>query len=75
MSLIQRFLGKLRFPQLFVVAALLFVLDVLIPDMIPFADEMMLALLTALLSQWKRSDRPPAPTVAKPPPKNVTPGA
>jgi hypothetical protein len=47
-------LARLRFPALFVVTAVLFVLDFLIPDAIPFADEALLALGTALLGSWKK---------------------
>ncbi len=81
-NLIQRFLGTLRFPQLFVVAALLFAIDMVVPDAIPFLEELMLAVLTVLLSQWKKprgaeaapSDNDAAHAGApKPPPKNVTP--
>lgn len=50
----MEFAAGLRFPQLFFVAAALFVLDVLVPDMIPFVDEILLGLLTLLLARWKR---------------------
>lgn len=46
--LITRFASRLRYPQLFFVTAALFLLDLLIPDMIPFADEILLGLLTVL---------------------------
>jgi hypothetical protein len=49
-----RFASGLRFPTLFVAVAVLFVLDLLIPDLIPFADELMLGLLTLLLGSLKR---------------------
>ena len=48
------FLAKLRFPALFMVTAVLFVLDFFIPDAIPFADEALLALGAALLGSWKK---------------------
>lgn len=72
-ALIARFAGKLRFPQLFAFTGTLFLLDMLIPDLIPFADEMMLGLLTLLLGMWKKqvpagTDRGP-----KPPVKDITP--
>lgn len=53
---------KLRFPTLFLVTAALFVVDLLIPDFIPFADELLLGLGTVLLANWKRrrGDDPPA---------------
>lgn len=48
------YLAKLRFPTLFMVTAVLFVLDFFIPDAIPFADEALLALGTALLGSLKK---------------------
>lgn len=52
--LISRFAGRLRFPQLFALTAALFVIDVLVPDVIPFADEILLALATLLLGSWQK---------------------
>lgn len=70
-ALLGRFLGRLRFPWLFVVLAGLLLLDLLTPDPIPLLDEAILAVLTFLLALWQnRSD----PTVEpKPPMKDVTP--
>lgn len=51
---VSRYATRLRFPQLFLVTAALFVLDVLIPDLIPFADEVLLALATILLGSWQK---------------------
>ena len=45
--------GKLSYPRLFVATAALFVADMLIPDFIPFADELLLGLGTLLLANWK----------------------
>ena len=56
------FLGKLSYPRLFALAAALFVADVLIPDFIPFADELLLGLGTLLLARWKKK-----PDAGKPP--------
>ena len=47
--LILRIARRLRFPQLFMLTAGLFVLDLLIPDLIPFLDEFVLGLATLLL--------------------------
>jgi Family of unknown function (DUF6116) len=44
----------LRFPQLLGLVALLFVLDLIVPDPIPFLDEALLGLLTLLFASWKR---------------------
>ena len=47
-------LSGLRSWQLFLVAGVLFVADLLVPDPIPLIDEMMLGLATLLLGRWKR---------------------
>ena len=54
-SLVARLLQRLnlRFPALFVVFAALTLLDLVIPDLVPFVDEIGLAVLTALLGLWK----------------------
>jgi hypothetical protein len=44
----------LRFPWLFVLTALLFAFDLVVPDAIPFADEVLLGLAAALLGSWKK---------------------
>jgi hypothetical protein len=53
-NLVQRRFGHLRFPQLFLITAAVFVLDVLIPDLIPFVDEILLGLATLLLGSLRR---------------------
>ena len=59
------FLGKLSYPRLFALTAALFALDVVTPDLVPFADELLLGLGTLLLANWKKrkepaaSDKPP----------------
>ena len=52
--LILRIARRLRFPQLFMLTAGLFVLDVLIPDLIPFLDEFVLGLATLLFGAWTK---------------------
>ena len=54
------YLETLRFPSLVLVTAGLFVLDLLVPDVLPFADEILLALVTAMLARVKR--KPSSPT-------------
>lgn len=44
---------NLRFPSLFLLFALLTVADFIVPDVIPLADEIGLALLTLLFGMWK----------------------
>lgn len=48
------FLSRLKYPQLFKITALLFAVDLFVPDMIPFADELLLGLGTLLLGNWKQ---------------------
>jgi len=50
---------RLRYPTLFKITALLFLVDLVVPDVVPFADEILLGLGTLLLANWK--DRKPAP--------------
>ena len=59
------FAGRLRFKWLFLITAALFLLTLVIPDPIPFADEILLGLATLLLAQWKRRDEIPKEPTAK----------
>ncbi|MCE5233016.1 MAG: DUF6116 family protein [Mizugakiibacter sp.] len=55
--LVRRLLGfaaRLRHPQLFALVAALFLLDLLVPDPIPFVDEILLGLATLLLGRLRR---------------------
>ena len=65
-------LEKLRFPQLFIFTLALLAFDVLVPDPIPFLDELLIAAVAVLLGSLSKppEEEPPAP---KPPMKNVTP--
>jgi hypothetical protein len=51
---LMRFAAGLRFPKLLAITAALFILDLIIPDMIPFADEILLGLLSLLLASLKK---------------------
>ncbi len=53
---------NLRFPTLFLLLAIITIADILIPDFIPFVDEIGFALLTVLVGSWKR--RTGAPQLA-----------
>ena len=56
-GLVRRYLGRLRFPWLFVVTLAVFGVDLAVPDVIPFVDEVLLALTSLLLgSLRKRKD-------------------
>ncbi len=49
---------KLRYPTLFKITAGLFLITMVIPDPIPFVDEILLALGTLLLANWKNRKDP-----------------
>lgn len=66
--------SRLRFPWLFGLVAGLFVMDLVIPDLLPFIDEILLGLGTLLLSRLRERRPPAAPGERETPPtKNVTP--
>ncbi|MFL6593314.1 MAG: DUF6116 family protein [Luteimonas sp.] len=56
-----RWVGRLSYPRLFLVTAVLFVVDVIVPDFIPLADELLLGLGTLLLANWKKRGTDSAP--------------
>jgi hypothetical protein len=78
---LTRWLGRLRYPQLFGLAGALLLLDFVVPDPIPFLDEVLLGAVTLLLSQlksgaWRRGDGDPGdgyPGDREPRVKDVTP--
>ena len=57
--------ARMKYPWVFVLLAALFLADMIIPDPIPFVDEIMLALLTFLVGTWRTRDRgePPGSAV------------
>jgi hypothetical protein len=50
---------NLRYPTLFLLMGGLTLIDFLVPDFIPFVDEIGLACLTILLGSWKSRKVPP----------------
>lgn len=59
LGILPKAVRGLRFPQLFLLTVGLFLADLLIPDLIPFVDEILLALASLLLASWKRKPDPP----------------
>ena len=56
-SMIEMFLknaNQLRFRNLFFMVISLFFIDLLLPDIIPFIDEIILGLLAIILANWKK---------------------
>ena len=60
--------SQLRFPTLFKITLGVFLLDLLIPDFIPFADEILLGLGALILSNWQRPTEERAVIDVEPPP-------
>ena len=56
---IERFAGRLRFPYLFALTLLVFIADMLIPDPLPFVDEILLALLTLMFGMLRQKPELP----------------
>ncbi len=72
---VEKTISKLKFPQAFAFFVALFLLDLIVPDFVPFIDEILLGLGAALFGMWRERVSPaPAEPAAKPPVKNVTPG-
>ncbi len=46
--------GRLRFPQLTALLIIVFLVDLVVPDPIPFVDEIILGLLSLMLANWRR---------------------
>ncbi len=53
---------KRRFPTLLLFTGGLFAVDLLVPDFIPLADELLLGLATLILARWKDRRRLPMTT-------------
>ena len=77
---VTAFLDRLSTSNLVFVVAAIFAVDLLVPDMLPFIDEVILGVLTILLARWRSDAQQRAAEsdgggdgYEKPPPKNVTP--
>ncbi len=57
-AIVVGFFSRLRFPVLFALTAIAFLVDLVVPDMIPFADELALGLIAALLAAWRKQRAP-----------------
>jgi hypothetical protein len=51
---LMRYASQVRFPKLLVLSGLIFVLDLIIPDPIPFIDEILIGLITLLLASLRK---------------------
>lgn len=48
-----RVLARARWPVLLLAAAALFLADLIVPDVIPVVDEILLGIATVLLARWR----------------------
>lgn len=60
-NLLLALASRLRFPWLFALTAGLFLLDLLVPDPLPFFDELLLGLVALLFGAWRRRRVPDLP--------------
>ena len=71
-TILERLLPNLRFPHLFAVLAVLFLVDSFVPDPIPFVDELLLGVLTLIAGTWKKRRDEPSEHDSRQAPKDVT---
>lgn len=55
--LITRMTAGMRFPTLFLIVGGIFLLDLVVPDLIPFYDEILMAMLTVLIGSIRKRGR------------------
>jgi hypothetical protein len=66
-GLVLRWASGLRFPTMFILTALLFGLNLLIPDVIPLADEILMGLVALLFASLRKKPEKGPPSL---PPKD-----
>jgi len=67
-GVIRRYASRLKFPKLLILLTIVFIIDVLVPDPLPFLDEIFMGLLAGLVGTWKkrREEEPEAGARATP---------
>ena len=68
-----KYAGELRFPKLLLLTLVLFSVDLVVPDFIPFIDEILLGLVAALLATLKKKRRAQIEVSTAPPPQALPP--
>lgn len=58
LGILGRYGASLRFPILFFAVACLFAFNLVLPDPVPFIDELILALMALMLASFKRKPLP-----------------
>ena len=62
-EIVGSLVGRLKYPWVFGLLAAIFVVDTIVPDPLPFVDEIMLALLTFLVGTWRTRGKVPPEVV------------
>lgn len=63
--------SRMRFPKLFMLTTVLFLIDLVVPDVIPLVDEILLGLATLLLASLRTTVTSRLRTVEQPPAREV----
>lgn len=67
-GMVLRWASGLRFPAMFAFTALLFILNLLVPDVIPLADEILMGLVALLFGSLRKKKGKEA---SQPPPSDI----
>ena len=53
-GVVLKWAAGLRFPYLFLLTAVLFAVNLFVPDAVPLADEIIMGLVTLVLASWRK---------------------
>jgi len=53
-KILVQYAARLRYPKLLALTLVLFIADLIVPDFVPFADEILLGLISLLLAGLKK---------------------
>jgi len=56
-NLVTRLTAGMRFPTVFLIVGGLFLINLVVPDLIPFYDEILMAMLTVLIASIRKRGR------------------
>ena len=63
-SFVTRITAGMRFPTLFLIVGGLFLINLIVPDLIPFYDEILMAMLTVAIASIRKHGRDQLPADA-----------
>lgn len=67
-GIVLRWASRLRFPYLFALTAVLFILNLFVPDALPMADELVMGLVALLLGSLRKRGGTDDEGESEPPP-------